>query len=187
MGQNISRAVMASATEDQRTLNKLNLATAQADLDGKVLDNQIRASQLRQLTSTGPAMAGSANFVPGQGGVGLVKDKPLERTVSQPGRPAQEAGWRPDVSYARTDKGLYPVIPESLSESMEDDFIGKLMWRFRNNIVPMFSGEGKPAPSQLPPGAHDWKFDGVYGWKPVYSPGVGGSVQRRVSPRGRAY
>lgn len=160
MGQDISRSMKATATEEQRQLAYVGLATAQADLDGKILDNQIRQAQLAKMTQTGPPFPGASdNFIPGQvSGRPLVKEKPLERVNSAPDRAAQEAGWRPDVSYSRTDTGLAPVVPESLSESLEDDFIGKILWRVRNQLLPNFTGTGKPSMRQLPKGSKDWNY-----------------------------
>lgn len=156
MGQNITRAVNATSTQFERQSNQLQLESLN-------LDNQIKAAQLQNLKQVGPPMAGSDNFMPGQGNSGLVVDKPLERTVSAPGRPAQEAGWRPDVAYSRTDTGMTPVVPQSLSESLEDDIIGKAMWRWRNQFVPNFTAgrEGKPPDSMLPDPKRqywDWSF-----------------------------
>lgn len=173
MGQDISRAVSAGRTANEREMAALQLSTAKTDLEGKALDNQIRLAQLKKLQAVGPAMPSSggdaANFVPGQGDGSIVKVKPAERTASQPGRLAQEAGWRPDVSFSRTDTGLTPMVPESLSESLEDDIIGKMMWRFRNQLMPNLTGQGKPARSQLPRGADDWYWSHTnQEWKPHY-------------------
>lgn len=176
MGQNISRAMAATATSEERALAKIRLAGAQADLDGKLIDNQIRGSQLQGIQSVGPSFPGVDNFdFSGQPNASaLVTRKPLRSTVSQPGRRAQEAGWRPDVSYARTDTGLTPVIPESLSESMEDDLLGKVFWHFRNRLMPTagaFVGKnyGSPPASQLPSGADGWKWNSFMGeWQPTY-------------------
>lgn len=172
-GQDISRAVAATETEFSRRLGQLNLSNAELDLEGKMIDNQIRLSQLRKMTSVGPAFpSASDNFIPGQGNSGLVIDEPLKRTVSAPGRPAQEAGWRPDVSYSRTDTGLTPMVPTSLSESLEDDIIGKMMWRWRNQMLPNVSGQGKPPLSMLPKGYSDWDWSGwKQEWQPVKSKG----------------
>lgn len=172
MGQNISRAMNAAATQEDREMRELRLAAAKADVEGKTLENQIRLSQLNQMKAVGPPMAGSDNFIPGQGNSPLVEDQALKRTVSAPGRPAQEAGWRPDVSYSRTDTGLAPMIPTSLSESLEDDVIGSLMWRMRNQVMPNFTGEGKPPKTMLPPGANDWDYNfGKQEWQPVKGKG----------------
>lgn len=157
-GQDISRAISATRTADERMMAQLNLANARADLDGKEIDNQIRKAQLNKMVSVGPPFPGGDNFVPGQGNSGLVVDRPLQRTVSAPGRPAQEAGWRPDVAYARTDTGLTPVVPESLSESLEDDIVGKLLWRFRNQVMPNFGPAGAPPKHMLPRGYDRWEW-----------------------------
>lgn len=174
MGQDVTRALMSTRTQSERDMMSLQMAALQADLDGKVIDNQIKLAELNKANAVGPAFpsAGSDNFIPGQGNTPLVKDKPLERVVSAPGRPAQEAGWRPDVSYSRTDTGLTPVVPESLSESLEDDVIGKALWRLRNQVVPNFTGSGKPPLHMLPKGADDWDWNGSkQEWQPVKGKG----------------
>lgn len=170
MGQNLSRSITAQQTESEKQMTQLQLAGAKLDLQGKEIENQIKASQLKTMTQTGsPAFPGSDNFIPGQGNSGIVKINPSERTASQPGSLHQEAGWRPDLSFARTQTGLTPVVPESLSESMEDDMIGKALWRLRNQIIPNFDNSSKPAMSQLPKGATDWNYNfWKQEWQPVY-------------------
>jgi len=167
MGQDISRAVSATRTGDEREIATLNLASAKANLDGQTIQNQIALEKLKQLRAVGPPMAGSDNFIPGQGNSPLVKEKPLERTVSAPGRPAQEAGWRPDVSYSRTDTGLTPMVPESLSESLEDDVIGKILWRARNQLLPNFGVGRGPDTGMLPKGHDKWEWNV---WTQEYEP-----------------
>lgn len=174
MGQDISRAVNSTKTDDEKTITQLQIAGLKADLQGKEIDNAVRSKALSNVVPNNPSFPGSDNFIPGQGNSNrqnktLVTEKPLERTVSQPGRLSQEAGWRPDVSYARTDTGLTPMVPESLSESLEDDIVGKLMWRFRNQVVPNVTGGGAPAKSQLPKGATDWNWSYMgQEWQPRY-------------------
>lgn len=173
IGQNVSRAAMASQTQQEKQANALRIQYAEAQLDGQILDNQYKASLLHRMNTTAPGMpeATDANFIPGQGNSnGLVVDKPLERTVSMPDRPAQEAGWRPDVSFSRTDTGLTPMVPESLSESLEDDIIGKVMWRIRNQFVPNVTNGayGKPSRQMLPKGYKDWRWDhSMQEWQPT--------------------
>jgi len=172
MGQDISRAVNSTKTEDEKTITSLQIAGLKADLQGKEIDNAVRAKALSNVGPSSPSFPGSDNFIPGQGNSNrqnktLVIEKPLEKTVSQPGRLSQEAGWRPDVSFARTDTGLTPMVPESLSESLEDDIIGKLMWRFRNQLAPNISGRGAPAKSQLPRGEKEWHWNyASQEWRP---------------------
>lgn len=168
MGQNIHRAIGQTRTAEEKEMAALNLASARTQLEGQQLDNAIRASQLQKLGSTQPPMAGSDNFAPGQGN-SPVMVKPAERTASQAGRLAQEAGWRPDVSYSRTDTGLTPMVPTSLSESLEDDIIGKFMWRIRNQLLPNINGGGAPPKSQLPKGATHWEWSRkAQEWRPSY-------------------
>lgn len=165
-GQNINRAIQATATQEEREVNQLRL-------EGMRLDNQMKKAEIaKTVTQIGPAFPGSDNFIPGQGNSGLVKEKPLERTVSAPGRPAQEAGWRPDVSFSRTDTGLTPMVPTSLSESLEDDIIGKAMWRFRNQLVPNFSDDATPPPKHmLPKGSDRWIWSvKKQEWQPAARP-----------------
>lgn len=170
-GQDISRAIAATSTQEERQMRAYQVENARLEVEGKALDNSIRASQLQKMNGMSPAFPGSDNFIPGQGNSGLVREKPLERTVSAPGRPAQEAGWRPDVSYSRTDTGLTPMVPQGLSESLEDDILGKIMWRIRNQVVPNFTGRGAPPRSMLPKGADYWswsRFDQE--WQPKRYP-----------------
>lgn len=169
MGQDISRSVQATRTQYEQELSKLQLASAKLDVEGKALDNQIRASQFQKLNQATTSLPGNQdNFIPGQGNSPTVKVKAMERIASQKGRLAQEAGWRPDVSYARTDSGLTPVVPESLSESLEDDVIGKILWRVRNQLMPNITGQGAPSKSQLPPGYNNWQYDfSSQEWRPI--------------------
>lgn len=168
MGQDIGRAIAAGITPEEKQLRQMQVASAELDLEGKALDNQIRARKLSEMNGTIGMPSPGDNFMPGQGSTALVKEKPLERTVSAPGRPAQEAGWRPDVAYARTDTGLTPVVPESLSESLEDDLIGKFMWRVRNQLIPNWNLSGRPPKSMLPKGATDWDWSySKQEWQPV--------------------
>lgn len=173
MGQSVDRAIHATRTADERLMTTLQIQSLQADVEGKALDNQIRASTLNNMNKVGPPMPGSTNFMPGQGdSAGLVSVKAKERTAHQPGRPAQEAGWVPDVGFSRTDTGLTPVVPQGLSESLEDDLIGKAQWRLRNQLLPNFTGEGKPPRNQLPRWADDWDYSFTrQQWEPVKGEG----------------
>lgn len=169
MGQNITRAISQTQTQSEKEYQALQIQSAKLDLEGKALDNQIRARQLQNTQPSGPSFPGADNFIPGQGNSG-VKVKPRERSASQAGRPAQEAGWAPDVTYSRTDSGLAPAMPQQLAESMEDDPIGKFQWRMRNQFIPNINPNvGKPARSQLPDGAYDWHWSmSGQEWQPVY-------------------
>jgi len=171
LGQDLSRSISSTRTAEERALAGLQLASLKMDVEGKALDNQIRLSQLRKTQQVGPPMAGSTNFMGGQGDSGLQNINPSQRTTSQPGRPAQEAGWVPDVGYARTDTGFAPVPSKDVKERIEDQMIPEAMWALRNQLMPNFGGGRTPPKSQLPPGAMDWKWHaGSQEYRPVYSP-----------------
>lgn len=171
LGQNVSRAIQSGRTPEEQDLAKLTLANVKTDLYGKQIDNAIRAEQLKQLQSAGKGIpgSGSTNFIPGQADSrNLVEEVPLKKTVSQPDRPGQEAGWRPDVSYSRSDDAFHPQIPESLSESMEDQLIPQVMWGLRNYVLPNLGAGDPPAASQLPPGFDKWNWSvKKQGWVPA--------------------
>lgn len=140
MGQNVSRAVAASQTADQREMTKLQLANAKAELDGKVITNQIRASQLQKLNSTGPAFP-SANDTPlisGQGNsMPGVSIQPSKSTASEPGRPGIQAGLINSLQYVREANGNIGIVPsEQSKERNEDDFIGETLWHLKNRLLP---------------------------------------------------
>lgn len=166
MGQDITRAVASTRTQSERELSQLQLQSARLDIEGKALDNQMRASQLQKLQggtplqTNKPAMPSPDNFIPGQGGTpSLMQVNPVRRGHSQTGSPHQEAGWRHDLSFTRTKTGLSPIKPESIAESMEDDTTGNLVWAWRNRVLPNFGNrDAVPAQSQLPPGFTSWQW-----------------------------
>jgi len=180
-GQNISRAISATSTAHEREIQQIQMASAKLDLEGKALDNQYRLAQLNNL-SKGPSFPGSDNFMPGQGNSGLVKINPSERTVSAPGRPSQEAGWVPDVGYARTDTGLTPIPSKDVKERIEDQIVPEVMWAIRNQLTPNFSDVPVPPKSMLPKGAHSWKWNFMkQEWQPKYGgPTLGERVRHTM-------
>lgn len=170
MGQNISRAVAQTKTASEKEFAALQMASARADLDGKLLHNQLLQSQIKSAVSPNqPAFPGSDNFIPGQGNSPTVKVVPSQRTHSQSGRLAQEAGWVPDVAYARTDTGFTPVPSKDVKERIEDQLVPETMWAIRNQLTPNFSRTAAPPASQLPPGAKDWHWSVLkQEWQPDY-------------------
>lgn len=173
MGQDINRARAATATQEERLMAKHQLKSME-------LDNQLKQHQIDQLNKpamVGPGMPNTEPFgsIKGQGN-SIDEDIIAAKIWAALGfrgaaphseRTAQERGYRPDVSYSQGDKAVYPVIPESLSESMEDDVIGKVLWRIRNQIVPNFGAGKTPPKSDLPPGYHRWRWSLTkQGWVP---------------------
>lgn len=182
MGQDISRAVSATKTAGEKELAALQIATAKAQLQGVELDNATKAKALANVGAGAPAFPGSDNFIPGQGNSGTVKINPSERVASQRGRLAQDAGWVPDVGYARTDTGFTPVPSKDVKERIEDQIVPEMMWAARNYFVPNIGAawekiglrprdeyRGAPPRSQLPKGAKDWSWSfWRQEWQPVY-------------------
>lgn len=168
MGQDVSRAIMSTQTESERQRDALLMDGLRLDNEGKVLENQIRASQLAKM-QVGPAMPSSVeseNFIPGQGNGPKIKTVPVERAASATGRPAQEAGWKPDVGLARTDKGLVPVIPKDMSEAYESDLLGSIGWQVRNRLMPMVDRSIAPPKHMLPKGYTHWEYSPLHGYVP---------------------
>lgn len=146
LGQNLTRAISATSTREERQAQALNLVASQKQIEGLELDNQIKASQLRQMNTTAPAMPGSGNFIPGQGNSGpsLVKDKPLDRTAGMPGAGHSEPAAVSDVGWAKTPTGLVPVPSQDFKQRAEDMMIPELMHSIRNNLMPNFGGGSAP-------------------------------------------
>lgn len=175
-GQNISRAIRSTQNAQERLEGELRLENMR--LQNTLLTKQILEASSRPGNPPMPT-AGTDNFIDGQGDSGTMLVVPSKRVAHAPGRPAQEAGARPDVSFSRSDTGLVPVIPEGLSESMEDDMVGKILWRIRNQVMPNFTGEGAPPTSQLPQGADRWRWDHVrQQWYPAKYDGLDRLIQR---------
>lgn len=140
MSQNIGRAINASATAEQRQMSQLQIANAKAELDGKVIDNQIRASHLQNLNSTGPAFpsANDTPLIPGQGnsmpGVRIV---PSESVASEKRNPGVQAGLINSIQYTREASGNLGIAPsQQAKERIEDDIIGQPLWHIKNRLSP---------------------------------------------------
>lgn len=185
LGQDLSRAFSATSTSFERAAERLKL-------ENLATQNELLKEDLRAKRASNPPMplpvAGSSNFNPSIPNQDIMV-VPSRQVQSARGRAAQEAGWTPDVAYSRTDTGMTPVIPQGLSESLEDDTIGKLMWRFRNQLIPNFSGRGAPPNSQLPSWANTWRWDtfkqewqpyGAYGKIPLWKQLLQGFRYRRA-------
>lgn len=168
MGQNVSRAISATRTAEERQLSSLQLQTAQADLDGKVIDNQIRASELRRLSSPGNPSFPSGAAWSGQGDSSqIVRNEPLKRTQTGPD-PSKEAAHVADVGWVRTRKGLAPVPSTDAKERIEDQFMPELNWAVRNYIGPNIGKGNEPPASLLPPSAAGWRWHyGAQEWRPI--------------------
>lgn len=142
MGQDISRAVAATQTSQERQLAALQIQSAKLDVEGKAIDNQLRARQLTPLQ--GPSFPGSGNLLPGQGNSRVV-DKAMERTTSMSGQPAYEPGATTGSGfYVSTRGALVPVPSKDTKEKIEDNTFHEVMHFVRNNILPNITGGNAP-------------------------------------------
>lgn len=159
-GQNIGRAVNATASASQRQ-NAFTKAAGALELEGKSLDNDLKRAQLasetarlRQVSAPALPQAGdSASYlIPGQGNSPLIKNKPLEVAPAPSNAPHAEGGAISDVGFARTTTGWAPVPSNDVKQRIEDNLIQELMWSFRNNVMPTFGYNKAPPPFQAPEG-----------------------------------
>lgn len=188
LGQNLAGAMSRSSTQQDKEMAALQIMSMKQDVTGKELDNQIRAKTLQDLNTDKPSFPGGENFMPGQGNSGKVKVVPSQRTASATGRPAQEAGWTPDVGYARTDTGLTPIPSKDVKERIEDQFVPELMWAIRNQLTPNI-GVGRPPPKEmLPQGYSKWKWSYTrQEWQPSNAKNEDRENKFRETARGMGY
>lgn len=120
MGQDISRAVSATQSEEERTLSRLTLERAG-------LENELLRSRI--------ARENSAQVGPGVP-IGHVIPQPLKPTFTD-SNPGVTVGEVPDVTYGRTAGGtLVPLPSSNTKELIEDNIFQEAMHFFRNNILP---------------------------------------------------
>lgn len=134
MGQNLSRAIAATQTAEERALSQLRVRAARADVEMKELELE------RMRTQVGPGFPGTSTYLDGQGdssGVddGRVRDVPLVRTVSDPRNPSKEAGAIPDFQIVRSAKGWAVVPAKDVKERIEDSPM-EWQWLIRNAMRP---------------------------------------------------
>lgn len=166
-GQDIGRAVSATATKDQRadafTKASQALALEKGGLENELLRAELASKNGRlRATPNPPFPAPGANHfnIPGQvqSGDPYVKSKPLEVAPGAPGQPQSEGGAVTDVGYARTATGWAPVPSKDVKERMEDNIFQEANHFMRNNIFPTLGINLAPPPFAAPPG-QAWVFN----------------------------
>lgn len=161
-GQSIGRAAQSFGDIDDR--NNAYLAQMQSlQLKNAELSNAVLASQVANLNQPGNPPASPTNrwLVDGQGQTTLsktpafVKDRPLQRVVSDPARPWSEPAAVTDTGYTRTNSGYAPVMSTDAKERLEEDTIGGLTWNLRNRVLQSLQFDLKP-PYAAPRGKTWW-------------------------------
>lgn len=189
MGQRVGRSVSdILKEEDSVTKEKDKL-----ELENQRLQNQYLGSQIARLNSAqgqpnGGVISGAGLMLDGQPSSRLVQDQPLQRTVSQPGRPEKEAGAVSDYTHVKTPYG-YAIVPaKDVKERIEDTFIPEMTWAIRNNLMPNFTPDKFKPDAKPPKGFDDWQWSySMQQYVPVKKMGfkksdfdrIGGAIQRR--------
>lgn len=151
MGQNVHRAIQNTRSPHDQEMAKLQLAAARADLDGRVIDNQIKASQLQNLNSAGPGIPSpmDTHIVPGQRNATIVR--PSEVVGSSRTNPGIQAGMINTLQYTRETNGNIGIAPsKDAKERNEDDLVAEAAWHLKNRVMPPApSTEEYPLPKHL--------------------------------------
>lgn len=140
-GQDIGRAVASGFSREGRDSATGRLA--QLGLERAELQNDYLRAQIRNINAVGsppprpapsdPYQVGGSAIPPQVPGTVVVKDKPLERTISDPKISGQEPGSVVDISWSKHPNGRYYLMPsEDAKKRMEDMSIPQWMWAFRN-------------------------------------------------------
>jgi len=170
-GQDISRAMQAAATKDDRAMSMMDrLALERAELENDLLRSQI-ATQNAQLGPPLPALA-----KPGPSSINshlppeAIVTKPSEIPASMPGDDSIQAGVYPDLRWSMGADGILTPMPAK--EHVDDPDLSSpdyMEWWIRNRLLPTLSDNPRMPPrSMLPKGATHWKMISGGRWAPGY-------------------
>lgn len=166
MGQDISRAMMASMDRRERleaaraaavraaAQDERDAATHSANLENTRAHTAFLLSQAARMNSggqVGPAAPGGVNVVPSRVITGAV------------GAPAQQPGPVAHHQFQRTPDGGFRIIQSEQGKERNEDSLEGLEWSLANNFVPRVTGSpssGPPADVQLPRNSH-WSFNSL--------------------------
>lgn len=148
MGQDVSRAIHATRTSDQRME-----ALGDLQIENQALQNDLLRSQIARLNGqVGPPIPIGNNS--GQ----LVNEVPLEKVVSRPDAPHAEPSSVTDIGFTRTGSGYFPVMSNDAKQRLEEDMIGGFLWNFRNRFLPSF-GLNQTRPPEKLKGDRVWWYN----------------------------
>lgn len=165
MGQNLSRAINATLSPEEKAMKMLQIESMR-------IDNAIKQRQLDSITSPGiPTSSLVPRHLLGQNPLNYnfsgerVMEQPTIKSHSATNRPHQAAGEYTDYVFDRTATGLHPVPSKEIQEAIEDKFIPETLHAVRNYIYPTiskrFRQSAQPTLYDHPlPRGYEW------GWKP---------------------
>lgn len=118
MGQDLSRAIMAQGSHDDRLY--------ELQIQGASLDNEMKKAQLLSfLGRTNSAQLGPS--------VEWYQPQPQKTVHTEKG---SEPGPVADFGLVQTPTGYAIRKSKDMQEATEDDFIQQTMWAIRNNVMP---------------------------------------------------
>lgn len=155
-GQDIGRAISATATAPERALS-----IERARLENRYLEAQIM--EITRRSQTGPPLpsAISPGFIPGQQHP-AINVQPLQVNPSAPGQGYRETGAVTDSGFVHTATGLAIVPSEDVKDRIEDMIIPEMLWAKRNVLDPFLNPNSMqpPNPEQFPlPPGYRWRFN----------------------------
>lgn len=193
MGQNLSRAVSAVETREERLLRTLQIERLGLENESLRIDN-LKKSQVGPVLpsmdpNSGLAVPGQADSgIGGSSGVNLpVTFVPTGRTYSSKGDPSKAFGTITDWYYRRTPTGLKVAPSPDVQGVLANNLVEMLKWEIGHLITTM-SDPDKYRPSYdenpLPPNKY-WKFNR---WRNEWQPAdVPDSVIKKYGNRAQRY
>lgn len=173
-GQNIGRAIDATRSGPAKQVAAQITAL---QIEGLRLDNEFKRTQVasalataRQVSTPGLPSTGQVPIGPGIAGQGDTPqiDGPTINLTKKigpvaPGKPESEYGFAPEIAwYEGKNQWMGPQIPQSLSESYENDTFGRWGWQIRNRGLPMISKDWYNPPYWT---GREWQFNPFLGYK----------------------
>jgi hypothetical protein len=160
MGQDLSRAVAATAAPEARNLGVMEgLAVERAGLQNELLRSQIA----RLNSQVGPGVPTVSDPwktgvpVNDAGDAARVSNDPAKITPGAVQDPGSGPGAHSDVDWVRTRDGGYTATPgKAVKDRIEDMGFEPQLWSWRNRIMPYLTGR-LPPPFDPPAGTH-WVF-----------------------------
>lgn len=165
-GQNISRAISATSSSQQRADLEFQTASRALTLEHQSLQNQVLRSQLfRNQQGVGPPLPVESRFpiIEGQGNSEppVVPGSVVNRIMSpQPGQVTYgENTALPDVAWSLTPEGRFAVLPsKEAQERMEDNVIAQMFHSMRNYVLPEALGGSRNHPMRPARPGHEWVY-----------------------------
>lgn len=146
-GDSIARAVDATRTTGEKA-GAYQKTVQDLTLQRMGLENELLGSQIAQIRQGGmrpsfPTGTPIDDAIPAS----LIESKPMERHGWDGSN--REPGAIPDVGWAKTATGYTPIRSQDMTQRLEDDAIGTILWHMRNNVAPQFGFADPPFPPGL--------------------------------------